>query len=635
MNWQIGWMAGVFLGMILSACEGQSSSGRPALADLKQAMDPSADDQLRGLAPPSLKTIEVPRPADLSWLRDEEAAVALGKAFFWDVQVGSDGQMACATCHFHAGADGRLEGMRHPGSDGAVESGDLRASLTLRDFPLHRRAAPELPDSQVLFDSDDVIGSQGMLKGRFSRVTPGTSIEVGRKLLDPVFRDCQGNARQVTKRNSPTVINSLFNFRNLWDGRASHFFNGVNGSGAGDPDARVWVDDGDGLSREKFLLDHASLASQAVGPALDAMEMSLEGRSMPSLGHKLLSLRPLAQQQVHPQDSVFGTLTHASGRGLRVSYEQLITRAFHPRYWASDKRTPGGYRQMEANFGLFWGLALQLYQSTLVSDDAPFDRYMEGQDDALSAVQKDGLFIFFTDGRCSECHAGPEFTSASVSEAMGTRKVLGRMEMGQGTALYDIGFYNIGVRPSAEDVGIGGKDRFGNPLSYALQFAASGASTEELDVCKSGSEACPLPENVQGPGDGGNSPAGRVAVNGAFKVPGLRNVELTGPYMRNGGMATLDQVLQFYAREGDFSRQNLDDLAPHLKQISLERRDEQEAVVSFLEALTDERVRHRRAPFDHPELPLPDGTRIEAVGEAGGAPLQAFKQRLPPGAEPE
>ena len=38
---------------------------------------------------------------------DEAKAIALGKALFWDVNVGSDG-MACASCHFHAGADHRL-----------------------------------------------------------------------------------------------------------------------------------------------------------------------------------------------------------------------------------------------------------------------------------------------------------------------------------------------------------------------------------------------------------------------------------------------------------------------------------------------------------------------------------------------
>ena len=56
----------------------------------------------RGIA--SLKGVAVPQPADLGrYVADPQSLVVLGKALFWDVQVGSDGRTACATCHFHAG----------------------------------------------------------------------------------------------------------------------------------------------------------------------------------------------------------------------------------------------------------------------------------------------------------------------------------------------------------------------------------------------------------------------------------------------------------------------------------------------------------------------------------------------------
>ncbi|MBI4266770.1 MAG: hypothetical protein HY668_00170 [Chloroflexi bacterium] len=48
-----------------------------------------------------------------------------------------------------------------------------------------------------------------------------------------------------------------------------------------------------------------------------------------------------------------------------------------------------------------------------------------------------------------------------------------------------------------------------------------------------------------------------MLVDGAFKVPILRNVELTGPYMHNGGMQNLRQVMEFYRRNGDFSDVNI------------------------------------------------------------------------------
>lgn len=63
----------------------------------------------------SLKKAAVPRPDRISdFVKDERAAVALGKALFWDQQAGSDG-MACASCHFHAGADSRTKNQISPG----------------------------------------------------------------------------------------------------------------------------------------------------------------------------------------------------------------------------------------------------------------------------------------------------------------------------------------------------------------------------------------------------------------------------------------------------------------------------------------------------------------------------------------
>jgi cytochrome c peroxidase len=44
-----------------------------------------------------------------SYVQDQTALVVLGKALFWDMQAGSDGRTACASCHFHAGADHRVQ----------------------------------------------------------------------------------------------------------------------------------------------------------------------------------------------------------------------------------------------------------------------------------------------------------------------------------------------------------------------------------------------------------------------------------------------------------------------------------------------------------------------------------------------
>ena len=51
------------------------------------------------------------------FIKDEAAAVLLGKALFWDMQMGSD-EVACATCHYHAGADNRSTNQVSPGLNG-------------------------------------------------------------------------------------------------------------------------------------------------------------------------------------------------------------------------------------------------------------------------------------------------------------------------------------------------------------------------------------------------------------------------------------------------------------------------------------------------------------------------------------
>jgi hypothetical protein len=98
----------------------------------------------------------------------------------------------------------------------------------------------------------------------------------------------------------------------------------------------------------------------------------------------------------------------------------------------------------------------------------------------------------------------------------------------------------------------------------------------------------------------------RANVDGSFKTAALRNVELTGPYFHNGGKGTLMQVVQFYNRGGDFANQNIDNLDPNIEALGLTAA-ERDALVAFLQALTDERTRQEKAPFDHPQLFRPNG----------------------------
>jgi cytochrome c peroxidase len=109
----------------------------------------------------------------------------------------------------------------------------------------------------------------------------------------------------------------------------------------------------------------------------------------------------------------------------------------------------------------------------------------------------------------------------------------------------------------------------------------------------------------------------RVGRMGSFKAPQLREVELTGPYFHNGGKLTLRQVVDFYARGGDFPMTNAEHRDFNIMNLNIEVQSnlneaEKVALVDFLLELTDDRVAFERAPFDHPEVFAPlDGTAPE------------------------
>ncbi len=581
--------------------------------------------EARADLPPPLNTVPVPEPSNLGqFVRDREVAIALGKAFFWDTQVGGDGQTGCATCHSHAGADNRITNTLNPGANGMFDSGSPMSTLTDADFPFHRFADVFDRFSALLFDSDDIVGAQGVVKESFNDIVVGNPEDDCTLMPDPVFNVYGVNVRQVTGRNAPTVIGAIFNHRNFWDGRANFIFNGQSPFGPNDPNAFVLQVLPNGyLAHLTVRIDNASLASQAVGPPNNSVEMSCAGRTFPKLGKKMLSLTPLGLQYVSLDDSRLGGLSAYPSPGLNTSYMSLIQDAFWPRFWDSAKivdvdgnvipypmGTTDEFTLMEFNFSLFWGLAIQLYEATLIPQNTPFDRFVAGDSSALTEQQIRGAGTFFGAGHCAECHTGAEFTSAATSNVLSSGdQLITEMNIAEANAFYDIGFYNIGVRPTAADLGVGGENPPGVPLSFSrlIQMGVDVGSNVQVD-----------------PGD-------RVAVDGAFKVPTLRNVELTGPYSHTGGMLTLSHVAEFYARGGDFHEANIDNLDDRIEEIGRVRNEPTRVleVAAFLCALTDDDVRWERAPFDHPSICLPNGSELPAIGRyglaaAGLGPLQPF-----------
>ena len=711
-----------------------------------QASSPPLDAaSVRSLALKSvqpLDSVPVPDVPNLGrYVADRSALLTLGKALFWDIQVGSDGQ-ACASCHFHAGADNRSRNQINPGfRNQQVPGGDqsftppLRAGyvLSLADFPFHRLENPEDASSAVMWDTNDVVSSEGVFNRRF--VSIGVPADTG--VHDPngpgaVFQ-VEGTAvRNVEPRNTPPSVGAVLNHRNFWDGRARRESNGVNPLGQLDPTVRlVKASPGKGRADNPRLLrvriNNASGASQADGPPLSDLEMSFAGRSFPMLGRKLLraDLAPLGQQRIALDDSVLGPFsrqrTTPGAPGATFSYLSLVQKAFDPTWWNAPgwyvdtssephqlvrgevTRPDTQFTALEYNFSLFFGLAVQEYERQLIPSQTPLDRFLAGNLAALDGVQVQGLSVFLGKGKCVNCHGGAELTNASFRYVQREGPVE-RMRMGDGrVALYDPGYYNIAVRPTLEDIGLGGRigpldlplaeSRFlveklssevnahvaagmnvadaereayrvlelprvlarpaealpllrqvsrslGSPADLEALLSQAAAALDATDVAsgcqflasalgraRTAAQASPggeallplladaallLPDPVN-PGADPRRPLAppiqrgeRVAVDGAFKTPALRNVALTAPYFHNGGQATLEQVVEFYNRGGDFARENRDNLDADIVPLGLTL-SERHALVSFMEALTDDRVLRDKAPFDHPELPLSQG----------------------------
>ena len=540
--------------------------------------------------PVALNTLPVPTPPNEGdFVRDRPSAVKLGKALFWDMQAGSDGRTACATCHYNAGADSRATNQVNP-NGGAFTLKGPNGTLGAGDFPLHRLSDVTNRASAVTSDTNNVVGSQGVVASRFTAVTPGDPGEVRAFGPDPIFSLGGTPVRQTTNRNSPSVINAVFSARSFWDGRAQSTFNGVSPFGSRDTAARVGhVNAAGGVDQVAVSLTNSALASQAVAPPGNSVEMSAEGRTLSDVGHKLLSLKPLAEQAVSGSDSVLGPDADPSGRGLTTSYRALIQQAFTPDWWSSDATLTANGRRfslMEFNFPLFWGLAIQAYEATLVSDATPADRFFAGDNSALSASAQAGLDVFRGPGRCSTCHLGADLSDATVANVA----AVGLTTTDSGLPV-DTGFLNIGVRPTASDPGLGGVDPFGNPLSEARR---AGATNDN--------------------------------VSGSFKVPQLRNVALTAPYFHNGGQMTLRQVVDFYSRNGDFANPQQSATLGTITLTETQKND----LVAFLQSLTDPRVASASAPFDHPQLFVPDGEQTGAGGavrtDATGQALDCFLQ---------
>ncbi len=191
------------------------------------AFAPRPIGPLAGLLPPA------PPPAAYNAIVLNPAVLlTLGKALFWDTQVGNGNHQACASCHFHAGADSRTVNQLSPGLNmqptgdntfgnaaGKTGSGAVAGpnyALSAADYPFHRLANVSDRESAVLFDTNDVTSSQGAFQGNL--VTSSTNNADGQPLTCAAspgapfaitVNGAQINTRKVEPRNTPTNINAV------------------------------------------------------------------------------------------------------------------------------------------------------------------------------------------------------------------------------------------------------------------------------------------------------------------------------------------------------------------------------------------------------------------------------------------
>lgn len=727
-------------------CEGAGLGVSPSdskqldlLADDPPASGGVGEPPALALVPPRFVPASPPQLEEGGGIIESRAwALALGKALFWDQQVGSDGQ-ACASCHFNAGADSRIDNQLNPGFDdlssgpggdaafgsnrsdtgshapGEMPSGTAAGpniTLVARDFPLHRLVEERARDSSLFTDTNDVVGSTGAFAAAFEAIAEDGTERCGELDASIFHVTIDGErlaARQVEPRHTPTTINAAFNVRQFWDGRANNLFNGVGVFGLrdieGDPNLRLIVLGDAGTPELGHLeLENASLASQAVGPPLNSIEMSCAGRTFADLGRKILASPPLASQQVDRGDSVLGTLANAEGPGLgeAYSYAELIQRAFASKYWSVAGKflrrggelvaDPEGYTQMETNMSMFWGISIMLYESTLISDQSEFDALVASGDIALpncdtsSAVDPllaRGCKIFLrgpfgpapADGvrgaGCGFCHAGADtFSEAAVQAGVPFPPLLQVRDVNNLVGTRDLGFANIGTRPTPVDLFLGGGDPYGNPLSFGRQYRHY-LDTGDRSVVKDPLLLRAIDENRLVRGPNVNNTA-KLESDGATKIPTVRNVALNPPYFSYGGYATLREVMKLYNRGGNrrpISAENagreahgnlctsgddsgsgpggnhsfpvsdpdcntnvtglmtplgLSDCDANGEVTCDVANDDLSAVVRFMESLSDPRVMCDQAPFDHPAIGLTHGHSGGAGELPGAAPDRRF-----------
>ena len=231
------------------------------------------------------------------------------------------------------------------------------------------------------------------------------------------------------------------------------------------------------------------------------------------------------------------TETHFLNMDGRLMFERLKQ---VPEYVDMFQKAFGN----EPNFGRTLK-AVAEFHKTVVSKNVPFDRYARGEKDALSEDARKGLKLFTGKAGCIKCHHGPYFSDGAA--------------------------HNLGVPDNPDITG-----NFLRHITMRSMFKFMGVNNFEN-----------VKEDV-----GYYVVTKNDADKGAFVTPTLRELTRTAPYMHNGMLATLADVVEFY-NEGGGQAENKD---PALKKLKL-KEDEKRRLIAFLESLSGDEIVIEAPPF--------------------------------------
>jgi cytochrome c peroxidase len=200
----------------------------------------------------------------------------------------------------------------------------------------------------------------------------------------------------------------------------------------------------------------------------------------------------------------------------RAKWKKRVAKKYGKQYTALFGKIPPDTRAGINEFFVNTGKAIAAYETTLRPGPSAFDRYVEHvlgltpvpgpQGGELSACALTGLRVFIGKGRCVNCHHGPRFENGS--------------------------FQSTGILPVAADDEQGGRIH-GIETASKDPFSCRGRFGPKKDADQSCSELDHALRNT-------------ALIGNAFKTPTLRNVEVSGPYMHNGRLPSLEAVVDHY-----------------------------------------------------------------------------------------